>query len=290
MLFDRHGNPTLGDPAKAQAESRIGENLANGVADIGVAFPEDWMRQLREISPVSDVHSYLIPYWYRKRERWTLYDVLPDAQIPVKGMVGPAFTVEEYWRVMNGPRPSTLKLEDQSPFVSDVQWEMHRVHGGYARPFWVLQGEQGGHQVAFSPWQQNVLMKKGLPTEPPGLGDLPFAPFDGRVARHLTHLNRLHQFENQMDRLRESGSKAAADAQMDALQREIRDAEYDFIVNQMEPIVDMSMSLVRGQNTRAEHDDQIVRVKPGAAAEAADAIQRWKETGDYTLRDLTGTR
>ena len=54
----------------------------------------------------------------------------------------------------------------------------------------------------------------------------------------------------------------------------------------MEPIVDMSMSLVRGQRTRSEHDDQVVRVRDGVAAQAADANQEYLETGNYTLRDI----
>ena len=71
-------------------------------------------------------------------------------------------------------------------------------------------------------------------------------------------------------------------------QKESRQAEFDFISGQMEPIGDMSMSLVRGSNSRSEYDNQVVRVRDGVAAEAADATQRWLETGDYVLKDLTG--
>lgn len=287
MLFDNHGNPTLPDAAKADTLSRVGENRKSAVEDVHVPFPAEWLADLRRISPVTTLHSWLLPFYYRARERWTLYDVLPDACIPHdETPVAPGFTGTEYYAVMDGPRPSEAPEWLKTPFVTDVQHEMHRVYGGYARPFWVLQGSVGGHQVHFSPWQQNVLISKNLNPEAPGIGDLPFAPFDGRSVKQLTHLNRLHQFENQMERLRDSGSRAFAEAESEKTQREIREAEYDFVCNQMEPIVDMSMSLVRGQNPRSEHEDQIVRVKDGVAAEAEDAIQEYLATGNFSLGDI----
>lgn len=289
MLFDRNGNPTLPDAAKAETQSRVGENRLSAVEDVARPFPAEWLTALRRISPVSTDHSWLLPFYYRARERWVLYDVLPDACIAHdETPVAPGFTGTEYYAVMEGPRPSEAPDWLKTPYVSDVQYEMHRVYGGYARPFWVLQGSVGGHQVNFSPWQQNVLIAKNLNPEPPRVGDLPFAPFDGRAIRQLTHLNRLHQFENSMERLRESGSRDFATQEGEKIQREIRAAEFAFIENQLEPIVDMSMSLVRGQNSRSEHSDQIVRVRDGVALEAEDAIQEYLETGNFNLRDLGG--
>lgn len=246
------------------------------------------MTELRRISPVTTMHSFLVPFYYRARERWVLYDVMPVELIHPDEAQGAPILGHELLRLLRGKRPSDCPESERSPFVSDVQHEMFRVYRGYARPFWVLQGSRGGHQVTFSPWQQNVLLSKNLPPEPPQIGDLPFAPFDGRAIQQLQHLNRLHQFANQIDRLRDSASREHAMAESDRIQKEIRQAEYDFVCSQMEEVTDMAMSLVRGSNTRSEHADQVVRVRDGAAAESVDAIQRYLETGDYVMKDFTG--
>lgn len=286
LVLDRNGNPALPDAEQAETLARVGENRRSGVSDVAIPFPAEWLVELRRISPAQQEHSWLLPFYYRARERWTLYDALPMALVDPELPQAPGLLGSELIDLLNGPRPSDRAAYDRSPYVSDVQHEMHRVHKVYARPFWVLQGTVGGHQVHFSPWQQNVLLAKGLNPEAPRIGDLPWAPFDGRAITQLTHLNRLHQFENQMDRLRASGSREYALAENERLQREIRQAEFDFIAGQMEPIVDMSMSLVRGAKTRSEHDDQIVRVQDGVAAEAEDANQEYLATGNWQLRNI----
>lgn len=269
-------------------------NMANGVADVSVPFPEDWMQKLREVSPVSETTSWLLPYYYRAAERWVLYDALPARLIPDTDDValGNLITGADFHKIMNGPRPSEREdHKDVSVWpISDVQHEMYRLHKVYARPFWVLQGDAGGHQVAFTPQQAAYLVAIGKPDRPPTIGSLPACPLDNRVLSQLHALNRLHQMEDSIERLRKSGSREWADAEQARMDRDIRQAEMQFIEAQMSPVVDMAMSLVRGSNTRSEHRDQIVDVTPGIAARAKDAYARYAETGDYDpdLKDFTG--
>ncbi len=265
-----------------------GANLPNCIADFDVPFPKEWNDELRRMSLITDKFSHLRPYWYRAGMRWVLYDCVPRMLIKDDEGQGAPIVGKELIELLEGPRPSDLSDDNRSPFVSDVQHEFYRRYRVYARPFWVLQGDAGGHQVKFSPWQQNVLIAKGLPSEPPPIGSLPACPFDNRVTMQLNHLNRLHRLDDRLDKLQASGSVEAANAEMDGIQREIREAEAAFIVNQMTPLVEMSTSLVHGANSRSEHADQVVRVAPGKAAEAYDAWQQYLATGDYTLRDLTG--
>lgn len=267
----------------------IGVNLPNSVADVSADFP--WMKDLREVSPVTDQHSFLIPYWYRAGARWVLYDATPRALLPDDDTPpGIPMTGRELLDRLEGPPPRMREAWDFCPYVSDVQHEMYRMHHAYARPFWVLQGDKGGHQYAFSPWQQNVLIAKGLSAEAPKIGSLPACPFDNRTKHQLQHLNRLLQMEGRLDKLRASGTVESANAEMEGIQREIREAEMAFIEEQMTPLVDMSMSLVRGANSRSEYRDQVVHVSPGIAARAKDAYDRYRETGDYDpdLKDFTG--
>lgn len=270
-----------------------GQNMPNAVRDVSVAFP--WMRELREVSPVTALHSYLLPYWYRVKERWVLYDALPVHLLPDDDTpLGSMITGKEFFEIMRGVRPS--EREDFKDLVqwpiSDVQHEMYRLHQVYARPFWVLQGPGGGHQVGFSPEQAQHLVAMGFGDRPPAIGSLAPCPFDNRAAKQLQHMNRLHQMEDSMQKLRESGSRDYIDQETAAWQTKVRLAECAFIEAQMTPLVDMSNSLVRGPNTRSEHMDQIVRVKSGAAAEAKDAYEAYKATGDYsaTFKDLTGLK
>lgn len=293
--------PTLADIARAQgwrdpALDRpketgpvAGSNLPNALADFDVAFP--WEAELRSVSPITEKFSHLRPYWYRAGARWVLYDCLPRTLIPDALPVAPGLLGGELVAILNGLRPSERSdydTNDRLVLVSDVQHEFYRRYQVYARPFWVLQGEKGGHQVNFSPWQQNVLLAKRMEPKPPPIGSLPACPFDNRTVAQLNHLNRLHGFEDRLDRLQASSSRAAADIEMQRIEREIREAEAAFVVEQMTPLVELTSSLAHGANSRSEHEDQLVVVESGMASRAHDAWQQYLETGDYILRDVTG--
>ncbi len=259
---------------RAARNAEVGTNRANAIADLDVVFP--WEADLRAVSPINIIHSHLRAYWYRAGQRWVLYDVLPVEAIDDELDTGSGFTGAELKQVMAGPRPS--ELTEDVP-ISDVQHEMFRRWKGFARPFWVLQGETGGHQVKFSPIQSSALLRMGLQAEAPAIGALPPCPFDVRAATQLQHLNRLHGFEDSIDRLRRSGSAEYANAEHQRLEREVRDAEMRFVEAQMRPLVEMASSLTQ----RSEHEDQLVMATPGTAARSVDAYQEYRDTGNFTI-------
>lgn len=256
-----------------------GANLPNSVADISVQFPEDWMLALRQVSPVTTLHSYLIPYWYRAGQRWVLYDAKPRCLIEDDELQGGLITGQELLAALEGPPPRMLESWQVCPFVSDVQHELYRLHKVYARPFWVMQGESGGHQVQFDPWQANLLSVKGLPTEPPAIGSLQPCPFDNRVIHQLQRLNRLHQLGNDLERLKDSALPEYAQMETDRIQRDIRDAEMQFIEQQITPLVEMTSTIQKS----SDYQDLIMYSKPGAAAVAKDALQEHMETGHFPV-------
>lgn len=265
---------------KREARNRdAGKNIPNAVADVSVPFP--WEAELRAISPVNTLHSHLRAYWYRAGLRWVLYDVLPVELIADEMDTGSGIDGATFKAIAYGPRPSERKdYEEHEHFpVSDTQHEMFRLYRGYARPFWVLQGENGGHQYRFSPQQAEMLLRMGLPSEPPRIGDLAPCPFDQRAITQLQHLNRLHQLEDSIDKLRASGSPEAAAAEQAANEKTIRASEMAFVEAQMRPVVDMAMSLTQ----RSEHADQLVHVASGMASRANDAYEEYKDTGIWTL-------
>lgn len=257
------------------------ERIARSVVDVERAFPSEWMTLLRSESPVSTVHSYLLPYWYAPAARWVLYQGMPESVIraDVERPVCPGMTGEEFLSVVAGKAPRDLPVDDRTPYVSDVQYEFWRRYRVYAAPFWVLQGDTGGHQVTFGPWQQQLLAAQGLPVTPPVVGSLDAAPFDNRVLSQLRALNRLRQMGNSIDRLRASASKDAGDALLSDQLRQIREAELAFLTRQMEPLLDAAASVSR----RADSHDHLMYVQPGTAGRAAAALDVYRETGDFIL-------
>lgn len=259
---------------RAARNVAAGKNIPNAVADVSVV--PDWLPDLQRVSPNTGLYSYLMPYWYRAAQCWVLYDVLPIHLIDDGEDTGSGISGKTLKEIMAGPRPSErddFKDLEHWP-VSDTQHEMWRLWRGYARPFWILQGDLGGHQYRFSPFQSDALCRMGLPTEPPRPGDLAPAPFDNRVIAQLNHLNRLHQFEDSIDQLRKSGGPEAAEAEAQRREAEIRQAELTFIERQMRPLVEMSQSMP---------DDVRYRMPDGMGARAKDAFERYIETGAYTL-------
>lgn len=137
-----------------------------------------WVKRLREISPISEVVSWLDLRWFAEAERWLVYEMVPNAHIDV-GMRSE----------LEGAHPDTL--EDWARIVSAYQWEQYRKHRVHARPCWVIQGANGGNKVQFDEADQELCRAQGLPTEPPAPGSLPYAPFDERVVRQLLRMSKL---------------------------------------------------------------------------------------------------
>lgn len=257
----------------------VGSNVPNSIADLDQVFPADWLLALREVSPVSDAHSWLLPYWYRAASRWVLYDCMPRACIDPDRPVAPGFSGAEFLERVEGLAPRDRASDDYCPYVSDLQHELYRRYQVYARPFWVLQGDTGGHQIAFDPWQQNLLSASGKPTHPPIIGSLPPCPFDNRVATQLRRLNRLVQLNGSLEDLQKSGDADGGKAHLDRIQKDIRQAEMALLEAQMGPVVDAAHSVSRRSDSR----DHLIYTPDGLATNADEAIAAYIETGHFIL-------
>ena len=123
-----------------------GENLDASIAGVTAEPPEGWETALRAVSPITNLYSHLRFYWYRAGGRWVLYDCLPKSLMPKDGdPPGVPMEMPELLGFLNGKPPRELG-EDACPYVSDVQHAFWHTYGVYARPFWVLQGDKGGHR------------------------------------------------------------------------------------------------------------------------------------------------
>lgn len=266
---------------RAERAALAGQNLANSIADVDVVFP--WEAELRAFSPIVEQVSHLRAYWYRAGHRWVLYECIPLALMPRDAQkVRADLTGEELHFYLNGLAPRDRPDGDESP-ISDLQHEMARRWQVWAGPLWVMQGEHGGHPWRLDPQTESVMARMNKNPEMPAIGALPSCPWDTRTVVALQKRNRLAALGGSLDKLRQSGTTEARAVEEALLEREVRAAEMAFIEQIMEPLIDMSLSLVRGANTRSEYDSQVVRL-PGMAGKAEEAYDKYLESGEFTLK------
>ena len=201
------------------------------------AFPSDWLRRLREVSPVVEAHSYLHPRWYA--HRWVLYEMVPLWAIEDPGLVS----------ALRGPHPDTLPEAERVALgqagCSVYQYETFQATGRYARPSWILQGSHGGHAAAYDRPTKELLKATQRPTEPPAVGDLPYAPFDERVVRQLIKMDRLKQAQNDLSAFKR---QATTEGQRRALREAMRAARAEYLAfldEQVEEAAELFVSAYR---------------------------------------------
>ncbi len=181
--------------------------------------PPEWERRLRELSPKSDHHSWLMLTWMAKpgfpsTGRWVLYECIPEAHVPTE--MRDRLGGTPYWELPKERRAGRQSL------VSPTQWLIWRRHRVWARPFWIIQGNTGGTPMKYSEIEQRWLKLAQQPTEPPHLGALPYAPFDGRVEAAIKKRDRMAKLDFSLERLRESGNAAAMQAEIDEAEKQWR--------------------------------------------------------------------
>lgn len=147
--------------------------------------PEAWQRQLAELAPRVQSLSWLKILWLPGTpedpiQRYVIFQMTQREKIP-----GPVLDL------LQGPPPS----KDHRIDLMLEQWELFRETRCYGQPFWIIQGEKGGHKRRFNRIEQMTCKMHGRPQFPPAAGDLPYAPFDQRVIDKLAPLDRAQFWE-----------------------------------------------------------------------------------------------
>jgi len=145
--------------------------------------PKEWEARLREVSPISEVVSWLSLRFHPDFERWVLYECVPIRFIYDNALI------ED---LAQGDTTADDVL------VSAYQQQMFKKYRVHARPCWIIQGTKGGHQVDYDDATKELMRASGLPTEAPKPGTLPYAPFDERVATQLTRMSKLVKVKNDL--------------------------------------------------------------------------------------------
>lgn len=227
--------------------------------------PPEWEQRLREVSPVSDQHSWLAFRWFDEAQRWMLYECVPIRFIEDNTLI----------EDLAGPDPNTPEGADV--LVSVYQQQMFRQHRVHARPCWVIQGTKGGHHASYTKAVQEDHRALGLPTEPPKPGALAYADFDERVVRHIVEMNKLVRFKNDFGEFKrrfgtiEGQKREAANALKEARERYVR-----WINSQFEDGDDLLVSAYR----KGELEDA-PKTEKDYVKENEDADEKYIRTGRF---------
>lgn len=204
---------------------------SDGIVNYDRVPPPEWVAALRAVSPKSETHSWAWLHWLPVHCRWLVYECVPFLHI------SPIFH-----ELLSGPHPDN----DPDALITPFQWTMYRRFRVHARPFWVVQGAQGGHYYSFDKATRDLMKAMGRPTEPPGVGDLPYAPFDGRVVRQLINANRLYRLKNNLRALRDAGSAAGYQAELRDAAKQARAATIRFMDEQLTEADDYLLRAAKG--------------------------------------------
>ncbi len=201
-----------------------------------------WNRQLETLFPKTDELSHLLIRWepgnawvvdgvWQAVERWFIWELFPLwtqdelIQRECKSTIAPR-ELNHY----DGTKHRVMMVTT----ITQPQYEMYQETGMFAKPLWVIQGEKGGHPMWYGQAEKRMRKLAGLPTEAPYPGDLPYAPFDSRVIKHMEHFARLRQLQAEVRNTRRSRSDAMK-AQMTAKEREWRVAFIKWMEEQITP-------------------------------------------------------
>lgn len=224
------------------------------------SVPADWEHRLRLISPISDNVAWLKFGWLDWAKRWMLYECIPERLIPADKLVQLGGT--PYWEL-----PPSVQM-GRRQMVSAYQWEMFRRHRVWARPFWCLQGHEGGTPAKYSEMEVAILKAMGEPMDPPEGGSLPFAPFDGRAEAQLRARDRVWRMGLSLERLRMMGDSEQLKRETAQAEEQFRRTFLQWWKGVMEPGADFL-----AWYTRKTEADMVMRKASRAEVNAADQLE-----------------
>lgn len=230
--------------------------------------PADWVRRLREISPVTERLAHLRfrfrapqPDWnFPEQGVWELYSCTPKAIVSKTR----AQLFEQHW--------SELMLEGSQvarrASVSNYQHFMWHMQGVDAQRFWVLQG-YGGTPAKYTRREERILDACNAISEPFPLGFFPACPFDERAVRHILQRDRFIQAELRIEDLRKMDTAENLKAEDDEAEKQHRVAFLDWWYEQIQPQKEFMQSTLFKKESES---------LPPAPADLPNKLATWKET------------
>lgn len=231
--------------------------------------PAEWLRDLREISPESTAHSFLVFRWCAPplepdRNRWCLYEAIPNALITAERRM--ELSGPPYWELPKKERGA------QAQIVSAYQWLMYHEHRLDVRPFWCLQGTEGGTPLHLSAVERRFLRMMRKPDAALHVGALPYAGWDVRVREAVIGRDRLVRLGS-VGAMRETGTPEAMRAAQVEQEKAYRRAFWDWFADRLGPTTELYAYILKHE------DPDRVRQTSEDAIAAAEAKEVFVETG-----------
>ena len=145
-----------------------------------------WQEQLDRITPPSRAENKAraVIWWepgdeWEPIQRWIIYQVLPKKTIPAHIL-----------KQLEGPHPRSTGAYSEklgcwkggcAPDITKTAWAIYQKFGGWAKPYWVLQGDNGGHRYALFPYERVLLHLYAGKKDVAAPGDLPYCEPDQRT-------------------------------------------------------------------------------------------------------------
>ena len=231
-----------------------------------------WRADLETLSPHHDQTSFLHlvyePGWpWEPVGRLMLYDCPPLG-----------VTKWEFLEEVRGPSPDTKTHYDPitgqvtgTTLCNQTQWNIYQEIGRFSYPWWVIQGDKGGHKVQFTPREQVFLKGMDLPTSPPACGSLPYAPFDERVKVQIVKHDKLVKAYGDLKVMQHMATTGSSYQQEE--DKQFRRKLMQWLADQVrDPIEERVKMLVAMDAPR-------VRVKHDPQQLLEESVERYVETG-----------
>lgn len=185
MALDPTTAPTLTN--QTQVDALIWERVPH----------PSWQEELDRITPPDRAENKArsVIWWepgdeWEPIQRWIVYQMVPLKAVP-----------PEIIRQLNGPHPRSAgeyskKLgcwkNGPAPLITKTAWVLHQKFKGWAKPYWIVQGDNGGHRYDLFPWERVLLHLQTGKRDLPLAGDLPYAEPDQRTYDALRFAQRRH--------------------------------------------------------------------------------------------------
>ena len=140
---------------------------------------------------------------------------------------------------------------------------------------WIIQGSDGGHPITYDAMEEAILKAYGLPTDPPPLGTLPYAPLDRRVFDQLER----RKARRKLGSLMSEATPEAVQKEFDEAEREFRRIHVSQVEASMAASADFLDYYTSSSKTSTEARNTLPQMSQADQALASVGSQYYVETG-----------
>lgn len=170
-----------------------------------------WREELHKIAPRSERLTWLDVFWhagFEKKtgnrfsgikyvwvpvERWVIYQMTNNPENVPTPFISPEDARKREAGRDDLVNRHYLELDDRS--LDRNQRRIFRETGCFASPYWVIQGDRGGHKRQYDQIEARVAGLHNAPQQPPAYRELPYAEPDERTWDKLRMLDKLAKWK-----------------------------------------------------------------------------------------------